>query len=266
MTVSLIASGGARIAVEVSGEGPLIVCLPGMGDLRTAYRFLVPALVDAGFRTATMDLRGHGDSDDGFDAFDDEAAAADALAVIGQLGGPAILIGNSMGAGAAVIAAARRPDAVAGLVLLGPFVRNPPATRAAAVLFRLALVRPWGPSVWRAYYRSLFPGSKPADFAEQERAMRASLGRHWPSFRRTARTTHAPAERSLPDVAAPALVVMGTADPDWKDPAAEAAWVGEQLGAEVLLVDGAGHYPMTEAPERVNPAVVAFAHAVRRRA
>ena len=45
-----------------------------MGDLRSVYRFTVPALVDAGYRVATMDLRGHGDSDDSFSTFDDVAA------------------------------------------------------------------------------------------------------------------------------------------------------------------------------------------------
>ena len=39
---------------------------------------------------------------------------------------------------------------------------------------------------------------------------------------RTTHTTHAPAEARLGDVRAPAVVVMGTDDVDWKDPAAEA--------------------------------------------
>jgi pimeloyl-ACP methyl ester carboxylesterase len=266
MTVSKVRSGVASVAVDVTGDGPLVVCLPGMGDLRSAYRFLVPALVEAGFRVAAMDLRGHGDSDDGFASFDDEAAAADAIAVVEQLGGPAILVGNSMGAGAAVIVAARRPELVTGLVLLGAFVRNPPSSRLGTLALRAALLRPWGPTVWRSYYRSLFPGMRPADFAEQEKAVHAGVRRHWKAFQQTTRTTHEPAERSLPSVVAPALVVMGTADRDWKDPKAEAAWIGERLHAEVLLVDGAGHYPMVQAPETVNPAVVAFARKAAQRA
>ncbi|WP_246852695.1 alpha/beta fold hydrolase [Naasia sp. SYSU D00948] len=259
MTVSQIGTAGRSIAVEVSGEGPLVVCIPGMGELRSSYRFLVPALVGAGFRVAAFDLRGHGDSDDGFDAFDDEAAARDALSVIAKLGGPAIVIGSSMGAGAAVLAAAERPEAVTGLVLLGPFVRNPPSSRLSGLLFRAALLKPWGPAVWRSYYRSLFPTRRPADQEQHEEAMARSLARHWRSFSRTTKTTHEPAERALERVAAPALVVMGSADRDWKDPAAEAAWIGERLKAEVLVVEGAGHYPMVDSADQVNPAVVAFA-------
>ena len=100
-----------RIAYDVTGSGPLVVAVPGMGDLRSSYRHLAPALVAAGFRVATMDLRGHGDSDTTFAAYDDPAAASDVIALIEHLGGPALVIGNSMGAAAAVIAAAENPIA-----------------------------------------------------------------------------------------------------------------------------------------------------------
>ncbi len=66
-----------RIAYDVTGEGPLVVCVPGMGDLRSVYRFLVPELATVGFRVATMDLRGHGESDATFTTYDDVAAGGD---------------------------------------------------------------------------------------------------------------------------------------------------------------------------------------------
>jgi pimeloyl-ACP methyl ester carboxylesterase len=137
-----------RVAYDVAGDGPLVVCAPGMGDLRSVYRFLAPGLVDAGYRVATMDLRGHGDSDATFSAYDDVAAATDLIALVEELGGPAVLAGNSMSAGAAVWAAAEAPDLVAGLVLLGPFVREIPTglvqrlTARLERLLREALSRP----------------------------------------------------------------------------------------------------------------------------
>src|SRR6185436_311037 len=109
-----------------------------MGELRSAYRATVPALVQAGFRVATMDLRGHGDSDATFAAYDDVAAGGDVLALIEHLRRPAVLIGNSMSAGAAVWAAAEEPHRVEGLVLIGPFVRNVPMNRLLGLIFRLA--------------------------------------------------------------------------------------------------------------------------------
>ena len=51
-----------RVGYDVAGDGQLVVLVPGMGDLRAAYRFLAPALRDAGYRVATTDLHGHGDS------------------------------------------------------------------------------------------------------------------------------------------------------------------------------------------------------------
>ena len=257
-----------RIAYDVEGDGPLVVCLPGMGELRSAYRATVPALVAAGYRVAAMDLRGHGDSDPTFTSYDDVAAGRDALALIEHLGGPAVILGNSMGAGAAAWAAAERPELVTGLGLLGPFVRNPPTSRAMAVLFRVLMAPPWARLAWTAYLPSLSPGRKPEDFAEHRRAISDSMRRpgYARAFSRTTRTTHAPVEARLDEVRSPALVVMGERDPDFGDPAAEARWIGERLSAQVVLVPDAGHYPQVERPDVVNAALVDFCASVAPRA
>jgi pimeloyl-ACP methyl ester carboxylesterase len=268
MTVSYLQRDGGRIAYEVHGDGPLIVCVPGMGDLRQVYRNTVPALVAAGYRVAAMDLRGHGDSDASFDRYDDVAAGTDILALIEHLGGPAIVIGNSMGAGASVWAAAEDPAAVSGLVLVGPFVRDGAVSRLKLLLFRLALIKPWGPAVWKSYYPKFYPGRRPTDLDAHLALIRQSLrrGDHWRSFVRTTRTTHTPASERLGRVQAPVLVVMGEKDPDWPDPVAEAHFVASALRADLVLVPDAGHMPMAEYPEVVNPAVVAFAQRVSARA
>lgn len=53
---------GGTLAYEVAGSGPLVVLAHGMGDSRRAYRFMAPALVEAGYRVAALDLRGCGES------------------------------------------------------------------------------------------------------------------------------------------------------------------------------------------------------------
>ena len=258
-TAFLIRPGG-RLAVDVRGDGPLVVCVPGMGDLRSVYRFLCPVLLDAGYRVAAMDLRGHGDSDATFDAYDDVAAGSDVLALIAALGEPAVVVGNSMGAGAAAWAAAEAPERVAGLVLIGPFVRQVPVGRVMELAFRLALRWPWGRAAWLAYYPRLYPGRPPADLEAHRKRIRRSLSQpgHWRAFARTIRTSHAPVEARLGEVHAPTLVVMGSRDPDFPDPAAEAQLVARRLHGEVLLVPEAGHYPQAEYPEVVGPAVLRF--------
>jgi pimeloyl-ACP methyl ester carboxylesterase len=257
-----------RIAYEVVGSGPLVVCVPGMGELRSSYRATVPALVAAGFSAVTVDLRGHGDSDATFSAYDDVAAGGDLVALLEHLGEPAVVAGNSMGAGAAAWAAAERPDLVTGLVLLGAYVRNPPTGALMALAFRALMGGPWAPRVWTAYLPSLSPGRRPEDFATHRAEIAASMRRpgHSRAFRRTTRTSHAPVEARLAGVRAPALVVMGERDPDFPDPAAEARWIADRLSGEVVLVPDGGHYPQVEAPEVVNPALVAFARRVSARA
>ena len=247
------------IAYDVKGSGPLVVCVPGMGDLRSSYRTLVPALVQAGYRVATMDLRGHGDSGTDFTTFDEQAIASDVLALVTELGGPAFLVGNSLGGDGVVRAAASRPAAVAGLVLLDAVLRGggPAVLR---LVFRALLAKPWGPALWAWYYRSLFKSTKPADLDGHIAAIRSSQrepGR-FRAFQLTARATHGGTEELLPDVHTPTLVVAGSKDPDLGDARAEAQRQADALHGEVLVIDGAGHYPHLETPEQVVPAVVAF--------
>ncbi|WP_395836360.1 alpha/beta fold hydrolase [Cystobacter fuscus] len=237
-----------------------MICSPAMGDTREAYGLFADGLVARGYRVVLLDLRGHGDSDHGFTRYGDEATAEDLLAAIDAFGdGPAYLVGASMSAAAAVIAAGRRPEAVAGLVLLGPFLRNG-AGRAAQLALRVMLSRPWGPAIWRYYAASLWPGLG----REEARARAAKTTQlltrpgRWRAFTATARTDHAVVTPWLASVTAPSLVVMGEADPDWKNPRAEAEWIVQQLGSQVLMVPGAGHAPMLEAPDVVTPRILEF--------
>ena len=265
--VRFLDRGAGRVAYDVQGpEGaPLVVCLPGMGDRRQLYRFNVASLLDAGYRVATMDLRGQGDSDTTFDRFEDFAVASDIIALVEHLGGPALLYANSMSSAASVIVAGQRPDLVAGLVLTGAFIRNQPSNKIVELLMRAALVRPWGPSVWIFYYAGLYKTRKPADFATYKRELAASMKRprRWKAFQILVRQlTHAEVESYADQVKTPTLVVMGTKDPDFKDPSGEARFVAQRLRGEAVLVEGAGHYAMAEYPEIVNPRVNAFAAGV----
>jgi len=258
-TLFLTRSEG-RIGYEISGHGPLVVLVPGMGDLRSAYRFLAPTLVTEGFRVASVDLRGHGDSDTTFTSYGDAETAGDVIALIEELGGPAVVIGNSMSAGSAVTAAAQRPEMVNGLVLVGPFVRNGAVTAIQKIMLRAAMAPLWAAASWKAYMPKLYAGQRPDDFDEHRDTVVASLRRpgYAKAFSITTRTNHDPAEATLPLVSAPTLVVMGDQDPDFPDPAAEASWLAEALHGEVLMVADAGHYPQSQQPDVVTPAIVTF--------
>ena len=209
-----------RIAYDIDGAGPLVLLVPGMGDLRGTYRFVAPALRAAGYRVAVIELRGHGESDATFATYGDVDTSSDIIALLEELGGSAVIVGNSMGAGAAVITAAERPDLVNGIVLVGPFVRNGSTSAIQRLLFRVAMAPPWAAPVWKSYLPRLYAGRRPADFDAYRAQVVAGLHRpgHTKAFSRTTRTSHDAAEARLGNVTAPVLVLMGEQDPDFPDP------------------------------------------------
>ncbi len=260
---------GGRIATTSAGAGPLVVAVPGMGDLPSVYRDLAGEVVDAGFRLVLADLRGHGASDTTFREHGDEATADDLIALLEDAGEPAVLVGNSMSASAAVIAAARRPDLVTGLVLICPFLRPTTPRRAdpfVRLAFRVLLARPWGARAWTAAYARLNRGRRAPWLGDHLRELRASLSdpARLASLRRLADCLdHSVVPPHLPRVSAPALLVVGALDPDYPDPAAELSWMAARLPAETLLVPEAGHYPHAQRPDVVTPRVVRFLQRVR---
>src|SRR5579863_2290226 len=224
---------GGRIAYDVTGEGPLIVLSHGIGDRRQAFRFLVPELVRAGFRVAAADMRGHGESSEGdWKSISRTDVAGDLVALISDLGGPAVIVGHSLSGGAATIAAATAPDVISGVVEIGPFTRPPAYSLGGLVRnrrYRRGTLTMTGVIVlhslrsWLRYLDVAYP-EKPADYDAYMAALREKLtepGR-MAEFLKTMKTSAADAGEALPRIARPALVIMGTLDPDFPDPQAEA--------------------------------------------
>lgn len=254
-----------RLAYTLDGSGPLVIAVPGMGDLRSVYRDIAEPIVAAGYRVAIMDLRGHGDSDTSFGTHGDAATGSDILALIDELGEPAAVIGNSMSASAAAWAAAERPGAVRGLVLISPFLReamtNPISRAIMRALYRVMFARPWGSALWASYYGGLNKVTRAPWLAEQQRDIRHSLAdpARLRSLRQLAvQLDHTEVEVRLPEVTTPALIIIGGHDPDYRSPEQELAWTTEAISAEGLLVADAGHYPQAQRPDLVAPAVLAF--------
>jgi pimeloyl-ACP methyl ester carboxylesterase len=258
------------VAYEETGAGRLVVLVPGIGDTRAQYRFLVPELVATGHRVVAMDLRGLGESDTGFSDYSAAAVGADVVALLRELGaGPAHLVGQSMGAGAVCWAAAEAPELVASLTLIGPFVRDiPPASPLKAALMSVVLkgmlLRPWGAAAWDRYYDSLYPAAKPADFAAYRAALKTNVGAsgRLEALRAMLHASKAAVEARLGQVRARTFVVMGSADSDYAlfagGAEGEARHLADVLGGTVMIVEGAGHYPHAEMAEQVVSAIVEF--------
>ena len=74
---------------------------------------------------AAADLRGLGESSTGWASYTRTDTAADSLALIRHLGGPAVIVGHSFSGGSATIAAAQAPELVTAIMEIGPFTRVP---------------------------------------------------------------------------------------------------------------------------------------------
>lgn len=269
-TAELVVDGG-RIAYEVVGTGPLVVLAHGIGDVRQSYRFLAPLLVEAGYRVASVDLRGHGASSTGWGSISRADVASDLLAVIRDFGSPAVIVGQSLSGGAATIAAAEAPELVSAIVELNPFTRVPKTDVGA--LLRVARYRRGGllmagvaafksMNMWFRYLDVAYP-DKPTDWAEYTAALRAKLtepGR-MQQFLLTMKTNGSDAEAALTRVTQPTLIIMGTADPDFPNPTAEGTAIVTALPTGIgtlRTIDGAGHYLHAERPREVAALIIDF--------
>lgn len=251
---------GGRIAYEeAGGSGPVVVCAPGMGDLRGVYRFLAPKLVAAGYRVVTMDLRGHGESSTGWADHRPAAVGDDLLALVRRLdAGPAVLVGSSFTPASAIWAAAEAPELVAGVVLIAPWASDPKPNPVMRMMAGLVGRFPW---LWARFYRSLYPAAPPPDLPDYLAALRVNLAEpgRLAALRAMMWASKADCNARIGELRCPVLVIMGRQDPDFPDPAAEAHRIADRAAdATVVMVDGAGHYPQAEQPEQTAAAMLPF--------
>jgi pimeloyl-ACP methyl ester carboxylesterase len=133
---------GKELAVEVDGQGPAVLLVHGLGGTSNFYQVQAQALAER-FRVIRVDSAGAGRSELAEDISisthaDDLAAVLDALKVES-----AAVVGHSMGTLAVRDLAARYPDKVSALALLGA-VREPAEAGRQAQRDRAATLREKG--------------------------------------------------------------------------------------------------------------------------
>jgi pimeloyl-ACP methyl ester carboxylesterase len=114
-----IDAGGKVSVLNHGGSGPLIVGVHGLEGSAYNWNLVAPHLAET-HRIVAPDLSGFGYTDPIDDDSTVERNAQLVADVIDYYGGPAILIGNSMGGLISILTAERYPDKVSRVVLVDP--------------------------------------------------------------------------------------------------------------------------------------------------
>jgi pimeloyl-ACP methyl ester carboxylesterase len=113
----IASSDGVDIYYEVHGEGPPVMFVHGSGGHHAAWWQQVAELRGR-YAVITMDLRGFGNSDSSMPEFDGQDFPQDVIAVLDDADlADVMVVGQSIGATAALKAGIRRPDRIGGVVL-----------------------------------------------------------------------------------------------------------------------------------------------------
>lgn len=257
----VLALPGARLAYQVTGEGPAVVLVHGFGlDMRMWDP--QAAHLAARHQVIRYDCRGFGSSGP-FDPAVAYTHAGDLLALLDHLGvGQAVLAGLSFGGQVVLRAALAAPRRVRGLVMMDAVLDGVPWDPQSQAAIRLAgkMAREHGLLSGRAAWLAhpLFATARnKAELSDRLAAMVAAYpGQHW--------IGHDPHEEGGPrpldvleELAMPVLVLAGEHDvPGFLDMSAVLA--RRIPGARYHVVADAGHMINMEQPTAVNEVLTSF--------
>lgn len=250
---------GRRIDYAEHGAGPhAIVLTHGLLMDRRMYTRLAPALARGGHRVITVDMLGHGASEQPheMEAYSMPQFGRDVIALLDHLGlAEAVIGGTSLGANVALEAAVAAPDRVRALVIEMPVLENAlPAAAAAFVPLALALrssqrLMGWVAALTRKIPRTHFLIDIAIDFVRRDPAASLAVldglifGRVAPP----------PDERSA--LTQPALVIGHPKDPI--HPFSDADRVANELAGS-RLVTAHSMFEWRVAPDRLTRELLEF--------
>ena len=112
---------GLNVEVEGTEGGPVVAFLHGVSGSSRTYGWLPPEITD-GRRIVRIDLRGHGDSDHASGSYFLHTYGEDVAAILREVGGgPAVVVGHSLGGSTGWWLAQNEPG-----LLAGAFLEDPP--------------------------------------------------------------------------------------------------------------------------------------------
>jgi pimeloyl-ACP methyl ester carboxylesterase len=274
-----VSANGTRFHVAESGDGPLVLMLHGFPEFWWTWRGQLASLSRAGFRAVAADLRGYGGSDKPPRGYDLVTAASDAAGLVRALGeANAVVVGHDWGGLVAWTMGAYYPKVVRRLAI----VSAPHPLRMSSAL----LTDPFGQGKRSGYaLRFQLPASPERQLvrdngAKVSRMLSDWSGPGWPDdeadrrYREAMRipgVAHSALEyhrwivrsRLRPDglryvrrmrapIQAPTLHLHGALDECVLPRTARGAGRYVDGPYRWRLIDGAGHFPHEELPDRFN--------------
>ena len=198
--------------------------------------------------TVSAELAGMGGRPDGEGPYTLARHTTDVVELIDGTSGPVVLVGQSLGAQVAELAATRRPDRVAGLVLVAPVPLAGARLPAEAVAPFTALGGDG--EAQRAVRRQLSVGF-PDEELERLTAAGTSITAEAVSGSVDAWNDGDPAGSSVSSITAPVLVLRGRDDTFITSAILDAGVVPRFADVISADVEGAGHWPHIERPDAV---------------
>ncbi|MBI5507083.1 MAG: alpha/beta fold hydrolase [Deltaproteobacteria bacterium] len=260
------ARDGTRLYYEKIGSGPALVFIHGLGGNHAAWFHQVPVFAQH-FTVITLSQRGFAPSTGRQDRYDVGVLVADLLAVMDACGvEKASVVGQSMGGWTALGLTLRAPERVRALVLADTVAGISDAEIVAHHTAMLANARKLGatppPLARHPALSPEFCAANPAEAYLYQTL--ASFGAPTPASIAGQLSTTRFDNAQLARLKIPTLFVVGRSDTVFP-PALIRRAATHVPGARVVEIDGAGHSPYFEQPERWNDAVGGFLGAAAQR-
>lgn len=259
-----------ELSHTTEGDGALVVLLHGFPEFRYSWRKQVPALAAAGFQVVAPDLRGYNLSPKpkGTASYALMESVDDVAALIERKGGaPCIVVGHDWGGLVAWFLAMTRPDLVRRLAILNiphpiPYSRELHRSREQQLRasYQLFFALPVLPVIFMKLFGGLLLRRTgrftAAEIREYRKAWRGSLPTML-NYYRALRTTRGQLRPRIRRIDIPVLMIWGEEERVFIRATTEdfEEWVPD---LRIERIAGAGHFVQTDAPERVNEALIRF--------
>jgi pimeloyl-ACP methyl ester carboxylesterase len=232
---------------------------------------LTPLLTKAGHQVTRIDLLGFGGSEKpsgGYSMEDQAGLVASALNKLGIEG--AMVVGHSMGFDVTTALAKQSSELVDRAVDIDE-APDSSYGEGLPILAKLAYIPVIGEALHRitpdfavrdSYEVAFAPGyDVPEDFSDQ--IVDGFRAMTYTSFDQSSSAENdysdaEPLDARIRDAAVPLLVIFGSEDQLWKDPSEAANAYDDVPGAEIQMIQGAGHSPNVEKPEETAKLILGF--------